>query len=101
MLSANRENQEEEKTEATLHIETLLTQLQPENVPLEVDCIRMMGYAHLGAVLMPTIEDDSYEQPQMNFYPGIKKMGNTQNSEHSEVRMLIFGGSKWRDREPN
>ena len=61
----------------------------------------MMGYAHLGAVLLPTIEDESYEQPQMNFYTGIKKTGNTQNSEHREVKMLIFGGSKWKDREPN
>ena len=61
----------------------------------------MMGYAHLGVVLLPKIEDESYEQPQMNFYMGIKKAGNTQNSEHSEVKMLIFGGSKWKDREPN
>ena len=60
----------------------------------------MMGYGHLGIVLLPTTED-SYEQPHLNFYPGLKSTGSTQNSEHREIKMLIFGGSKWKDREPN
>ena len=60
----------------------------------------MMGNGHLGVVLLPKTED-SYEQPQLNFYPGIKKPGSTANSEHRQIDMLVFGGSRFKDREPN
>ena len=60
----------------------------------------MIGHGHLGVVLLPKTED-SYEQPQLNFYSGIKKPGSTVNSEHSKIDMLVFGGSKFKDREPN
>ena len=60
-----------------------------------------MGHAHLGIIPLPTTED-SYEQPQINFYPSFKRQGRDDpNAEHSQIDMLVFGGSKFKDREPN
>ena len=49
----------------------------------------------MAAVLLPRREDSSFEQ--MSLYHKRKGPG----SGHSEIQMLIFGGSLFKDREPN
>ena len=34
--------------------------------PTEKQCKEMIGQAHLGIVALPRIEDDTFEQPQIN-----------------------------------
>ena len=73
-----------------------------------MDCKLVMGHGHLGVVLLPST-DDSFDQPQINFYTGAKKNSHhhqvhnpMQNHElHDTLDMLIFGGSKFKEREPN
>ena len=61
----------------------------------------MIGHGHLGVITLPTTEDD-YEQPSINNFPGLKKRPNSvAGCDHSEINLLIFGGSKFREREPN
>ncbi len=62
-----------------------------------------MGHGHLGVVMLPTI-GDPFEQAQTNFYPPIdrrSKAGEPILTEHRTIRMLVFGGTQFRDREPN
>lgn len=55
----------------------------------------MMGRGHIGVVPLPRV-DDSFEQPQVNFLP---RPGS--NDPHREINLLVFGGSRFKDREPN
>ena len=60
-----------------------------------------MGYGHLGVIPLPTTED-SYEQPQINNYPGLKKhTQSTTDCDHNKINLLVFGGSKFKDKDPN
>lgn len=54
-----------------------------------------MGRGHLGIVPLPCT-DDSFEQPQVNFRA---KTGS--KLAHREINLLVFGGSRFKDREPN
>ena len=62
----------------------------------------MLGRGHLGVVLLPSIED-SFEQAHLNFYGGLRKRTNDTSiaNRHSKIEMLVFGGSKFAEREPN
>ena len=82
--------------------ERLWADLEESRWPTEQDCKQKIGMAHLGIIPLPRIEDDQFEQPQVNHQ--LKKSiykNNSRGALHGQVNLLIFGGTKWVDREPN
>ena len=62
----------------------------------------MMGRGHLGIVPLPST-GDSFEQPQLNFYSGLETKGGKReiDSDYREIKLLVFGGARFKEREPN
>lgn len=67
--------------------------------PIDAACIAQLGKAHLGVVVLPSYTD-SFEQMQVNNQPDVPRnwrTGEHLQHSHNEIRLLIFGGSTFKD----
>ena len=74
-----------------------------ETRPTEEECKSQMGKAHFGLIVLPCCSD-SFEQMQVNNQakaPQNWRLGERIPHKHKEIRLLIFGGTTFKDQEPN
>lgn len=74
----------------------------PELQLTDKECKQVLGHGHLGVVVLPS-NDDKFEQPCVHFSERRRAPASSTGSSGDvcEANLLVFGGSKFAEREPN